>query len=509
MIRATHLLFFVLPLALLLSACSDSEDQGSSANRIPTADAKSVTTDEDTPIVIRLTGSDPEDEDLTFSTGTPSHGTLINTSAGATYTYTPAPDFNGSDSFTFTVSDGELESEEAVVTITVNAIDKFINFQSADVVIGQPGFGSVEANQNGSADANTLRDPYGNPAMINGALYLPDFGNNRLLGFDTVPAEDGAAADFVLGQNGFTDTDEAASQSRFYGPQSVAFGGGRMFLTEYGNHRVLIWNSIPSGMNIAADLVLGQSDFSANGEGGCSATGLSYPESLSAAAGKLLVADANHNRILIWNTIPATNNTPADLVLGQQDFSHCAANDTNNDGVTNGASAATLDRPTGVWSDGTRLVVTDTGNNRILIWNSFPTSNFTPADVVLGQNGFNRTAANDDDQDGSGGNTPSARTLKSPYIGVHSEGKRLYVTDSGNNRVLIWNEFPASNFAPADVVLGQKEFTLNASNDSSGDGTPDTPGAETLYYPTGIHYSDYHLIVADYGNNRYLIYTEQ
>ena len=37
-------------------------------------------------------------------------------------------------------------------------------------------------------------------------------------------------------------------------------------------------------------------------------------------ASSVVVADTNHNRVLIWNRIPTINNQPADVVVGQPDF---------------------------------------------------------------------------------------------------------------------------------------------------------------------------------------------
>jgi len=54
---------------------------------------------------------------------------------------------------------------------------------------------------------------------------------------------------------------------------------------------------------------------------------------------------------------------------------------TPNDG---GLSGASLSGPVGVWSDGTRLYVVDSGNNRVLVWNAIPSSP-VPADFALGQ----------------------------------------------------------------------------------------------------------------------------
>jgi VCBS repeat-containing protein len=39
------------------------------------------------------------------------------------YTYTPNTNFNGTDSFKYKATDGTTESNEATVTITVNAVN--------------------------------------------------------------------------------------------------------------------------------------------------------------------------------------------------------------------------------------------------------------------------------------------------------------------------------------------------------------------------------------------------
>ena len=86
---------------------------------LPTADPQSVTTDEDTPVAIILTGSDPDGNALTFRiTVQPSYGSLSETVPNVTYT--PNPGFSGADSFTFVVNDGAVDSEPATVNIMVN-----------------------------------------------------------------------------------------------------------------------------------------------------------------------------------------------------------------------------------------------------------------------------------------------------------------------------------------------------------------------------------------------------
>ena len=94
-------------------------------NDAPTANAQTRSTPEETPVVVTLSGSDPEGADLEYVvTREPTHGTL-----GALeptthkVTYTPAQDYNGTDSFTFVVSDGELTSAEATVIIKVGVVN--------------------------------------------------------------------------------------------------------------------------------------------------------------------------------------------------------------------------------------------------------------------------------------------------------------------------------------------------------------------------------------------------
>lgn len=391
-----------------------------------------------------------------------------------------------------------------------NAILTLRNFQAADVVIGQTDFSESDENQGGSADANTIYEPYGNPKGFNDILYLPDYGNNRVLGFNTIPTVSNMPADFVLGQPDFTSTMGGTSELLFTGPQDVAFDEGKMFLVSYENNRILIWNDIPTTGNIPADIVLGQSDFLSSASSTCDDAGLSSPETIWAADGKLIATDSGNNRVLIWNTIPTTNNTPADIVLGQQDFFHCAQNDTNNDGIADTPSASTLSYPAGVWSDGTRVAVLDNSNSRVLIWNTFPTSNAQPADIVLGQSDFAHNTENDDNQDNLIDASPSERTLNDPYNGIFSNGTQLFIADSDNNRVLIWNTFPTSNFQAADIVLGQSDFVNNEVNDDNQDGLPDlSSSARTLDGPTGIFQVGNKLVVADTENNRYLIYTSE
>jgi hypothetical protein len=80
-----------------------------------------VSTDEDTPLAITLTGSDVDGDPLSFDiTGGPAHGSLTGTAPDLTYT--PNADYRGNDSFTFTVSDGVAAPAVGVISINVKAV---------------------------------------------------------------------------------------------------------------------------------------------------------------------------------------------------------------------------------------------------------------------------------------------------------------------------------------------------------------------------------------------------
>ena len=96
-------------------------------NQDPSANAQSVMTNENVPLPITLSGSDPDGDPLTFTTTLPpANGTLgAITSVGietATVLYTPNTDYDGPDSFTFQVDDGQGGTATAVVSITVKRV---------------------------------------------------------------------------------------------------------------------------------------------------------------------------------------------------------------------------------------------------------------------------------------------------------------------------------------------------------------------------------------------------
>ncbi|MFP5488286.1 MAG: NHL repeat-containing protein [Acidimicrobiia bacterium] len=147
--------------------------------------------------------------------------------------------------------------------------------------------------------------------------------------------------------------------------------------------------------------------------------------------------------------------------------------------------------PRGVWLDDERLVVADTGNHRILIWNDPERiSSHSDADLVLGQPDFTTEGAQ------AGGRGPG-NGLRLPTGVIVHEG-RLIVADAWNHRVLIWDEVPGESDVAPDVILGQVD---DVSVDENRNGTC---GPLTMYWPFGVAVVHGWFWVADTGNRRVL-----
>ncbi len=279
-----------------------------------------------------------------------------------------------------------------------------------------------------------------------------------------------------------------------FGPRAACLADdGRLIVSDTGHHRLLGWNSLPQSDRQAADWIFGQ-QFGCEGRNGnstTSATTLNVPTGIcilgsGTSCNGLAVADAWNHRILIWHKIPEHSNVAADVVLGQKDFSCSQANHGKDS-----PDKDTLHWPYGVYSHGNKLFVADTGNRRVLIWNQIPQSNGEGADLVIGQTTFTN-------RDENAGADPSAMSMRWPHGMTFWRGY-FCVSDAGNNRILLWSGLPTSNGAPSDLVLGQEDPTLVDHNQSLY-----WPRDNTLNMPYGLTARGDWLIVADTANSRLL-----
>ncbi len=360
---------------------------------------------------------------------------------------------------------------------------------AATVVIGQPTMSATSANQGGSAAANTLNVPDGVAVLSTGALIIGEFFNHRYLFFNTIPTSNNASADFVWGQPDASTTSSntgGLSGTSMHTGRNVAWNGTQFFLADGNNSRVLVFNSIPTSAAQAPSYVIGQPNSTSNvaNNGGRSEYGLdALYGGVFADATRLVVADVNNSRVLIY-PLPITSNSPAAaVVVGQADMTSAVW------GSGASLSAASLTEPPHAIIASGKLIIADRWTHRVLIYNSVPTTNGASADVVIGQPNFVSE---------NFGNT--ATTLFGPHgVSVDSLG-RLYIADSANNRVLVYNSIPTTNGAAADYVIEQPNLTSNSANQGGA------ASAMTLSQPTFVDASSCKLVIEDQANNRVLIY---
>ncbi|WP_233559837.1 NHL repeat-containing protein [Oleomonas cavernae] len=298
-----------------------------------------------------------------------------------------------------------------------------------------------------------------------------------ILGGD--PGLDGLAAPIVPGP------------ASLFGPRGACLAGpgGPLFVCDTGHHRVLGWHRAPATDGQPADFVLGQPDFSREGrnaKGEVTATSLNVPTGIAAADGILAVADAWNHRVLLWFGLPERGGRPADVVLGQADFSGGLINRGSDQ-----AAADTLNWCYGVAIIDGRLLVADTGNRRVLVWDTIPTRNGTPADLVLGQRGPTIR----DENAGAGAN---ALGMRWPH-GIAMLDGRILVADAGDNRVMVWNHLPRADGVPCDFMLGQADMAGVDHNRAAY-----YPTAGAMNMPYGLAVLQDRLVVADTASSRLL-----
>lgn len=274
----------------------------------------------------------------------------------------------------------------------------------------------------------------------------------------------------------------------FLAPRGVWLAKNMLFVSDTGQNRVFIWRNFPTNELESPDVVLGQeqkTDTGRNAGHGTTASSLQYPSGLWSDGQKLIVADAWNHRVLIWNNIPSSNGQAADLIIGQPDFNH---NQPNVKGIGSMPTAQSLNWPYGVCSDGTSLWICDTGNRRVLFYEKIPTTNYAAADKVIGKPNF------------------TERDYENyepiwPYSIRLSPNGQLSISDTQFYRNLIWNNWKTAFSQPADIIIGQPDFDACGQNQYQLFPTQNTLNwtYDSFFYKNG-------LFVADTGNSRLLWY---
>ena len=158
----------------------------------------------------------------------------------------------------------------------------------------------------------------------------------------------------------------------------------------------------------------------------------------------------------------------------------------NVQGLGKVATSQNLYWPYGVWSDGEHLWIADTGNRRILFYETIPTANYQVADKVIGKKSF-------DEKD------YDTEHAVWPYSIKVSDDGVLAITDTQYYRVLIWNHWKDAFIKTADAIIGQPNLESCGQNQYSL-----KPGANTLNWCYDAFLQNGSIWIADTGNSRIL-----
>ncbi len=290
----------------------------------------------------------------------------------------------------------------------------------------------------------------------------------------------GSQASLVWGQNGnFYTNSSGGTPNGFDMPMTVRGDDNYVVITHFDAHVVEL-RPINGAQETRTAGWVGTSH-----QPGCSPTTLNNPRSAHLVGGLLYVADSYNNRIAVWrqdDLIPY--GMPLALVLGQQDAFTC----------TDNGPAAGLSTPWDVWSDGNQLVVADTQNHRVLVYDPLPTTISNPApSYVIGQPTF--------DTNNTNSNACGVGLLAGP-VSIVGDGHNLFISDLTLHRVAVYDGIPHANQAMPVTVIGQTDFSGCSSNASS-----QTVNMVGFNRPWGLAVDGAHLFVSDSSNQRVLVFT--
>jgi len=348
----------------------------------------------------------------------------------------------------------------------------FSNGQAASLVIGDPSLTSFKPG----ATSTGLVGPYALAFDSGHNLWVADAFGNRILEYKA-PFTTGEAASVVIGQSSFTTLAPATTSTGLNTPNGLAFDpGGNLWVADSSNDRVLEYKA-PFSTGEAASLVIGQPNFTTNGNTVTNSTTLNSPNGLAFdPSGNLWVADLLNGRVLEYTT-PFTTHQAASLVIGEPNLT--AANDVVSKTGLNAPNYVAFDSSGDLWvADGHRVLEYTT-----------PLATHEAASVVIGQNTFTNSST-----------VTTSTGLDLPNALAFDSGGNLWVSDKLNNRVLRYDA-PLSTFEAASLVIGQPNFTSSAT-------TPITqPTPTSLNQPVGLAFDPSgNLWVADWSDGRVLQY---
>jgi hypothetical protein len=400
---------------------------------------------------------------------------------------------------------GVLVTIDASPTLTVSG-----SFDPGIVTAGSPSGIATAAVPTITDTLTALPNPVVAATQVDVSLSLQTLHRTGQDGSLFVGNTDANAPDVV--PNGF---DAPGGMVHFEGSVLGSPAVDLLFVADTRNHRVLAYEGLPAGNNASATVIIGQFDPFSNLPNGstsgspASASSLHTPVDVHfhAATNQLFVSDSGNNRVLVYHDVVDTftgelslfDGVPADLVIGQPSLGSSAPNQGSS------PSSRSLDSPGGIHIEGNQLVVADTGNHRVLIWNSIPSANNSAASIVLGQTDFTGSSADGGLAllDGTGLDSPADAVLDST-VTVNGSAGAVVVADTGNHRVLVWHGTNPGSASAADRVLGQAAFTTSAPG--SGLAQLDTPRGVEIFPTSGAFTSGDSIFVCDANNDRVTVF---
>jgi len=345
-------------------------------------------------------------------------------------------------------------------------------YQPSTLILGQT---SAAANVNAvtvsglSSQTVAFRGVIGSPRVAinaNGRVAVADTAANRVLIWNSYASlATGAAANVVLGQPDFTTSiiQTSANASNLGSPKAVAWYGNALLVADSGRNRILIWDNPPDGTTSdgtggsggvwAANRVLGQAGNFTTTTGNFTAGKFKgIVDICVSSGGKVIAADPENYRVLIWNTFPASNASPNN-VIGQASLTVGTDPGTLRSYGT-GTQAARVSYPSAVCvhpSSG-KLFIADATFQRVLQYSTIPTTLDAAPEAVL----FQVDIAGTDP-----GGLSRAKCNDPTGLSINAAG-HLAVADNGNRRVSIFYSATSAGSIP-DAVVGQPDFTTNTS----------------------------------------------
>ena len=324
-----------------------------------------------------------------------------------------------------------VQAQNLVTPVPVEPVRGVSGDLWADVILGQPDFSEAtpfevvpfKVFNPGGVVVDRSTDP--------GRAYIWDAGNSRILGIDLAKCyanPSPCSADIVIGQPSISDHSACNGDS---GAQLFPF-------------RALATESSLCGVPDISISVTEEHSF----------VTMAVDDE-----GALFVPDSFNNRILKYDN-PFETDSVADAVWGQTNYNNilcnkgfmrptakslCLHSHSNRFQVTYYGNGVSLDAAGNMW-------VADGGNNRVL---RFPVDPATgtidvTADVALGQIDMERANTGDDPGE-----------LHSPSAVAFDSNGWLYIADSGNNRLLVFEPPFKSGMLASRVI--ESEFRLPVS----------------------------------------------